>query len=331
MAQVNTVLGTISSSELGITIMHEHIGFGVPGWQYSCEHWWDEPTRFEKVTNDLTDFKLLGGSTLVDMSGIGMGRDPDFYACVSKSSGVHIVAATGFWEERGILGYFVDKNIEYLENLFVREITQGIDGTNIKAGIIKVGNSDSVMTTLEERTYRAAARAARRTGVPVSTHGPKMARQQLQVLMDEHLDVSQIVIGHRDNANALDIGLDQDLCQQGVFIGYDTIGIEEWSSMPYAMSDEKRADMVKTMIEAGFIRNLLLSMDTSSWGLGYRRAIGNVYVPYGSAIPNYGHLLRYFLPKLKQRGISDEQIHVMLVDNPRRAFGPSGSTPIDDK
>ncbi|MDO8637188.1 MAG: hypothetical protein Q7R34_13325 [Dehalococcoidia bacterium] len=320
MAQVNTVLGPIRPEEMGITAMHEHIGFGVPGWQYVPERWWEETDRFEKVTNDLLDFKMVGCVTFVDLSGIGMGRDPDFYACVSRSSGVHIVAATGFWEERGILGYFRDKDIDYLEELFVHEITQGMNETNIKAGIIKVGNSDSEMTAFEEKMYRAAARAAKRTGVAVTTHGPKMARKQMEVLLSEKLDISRIIIGHRDNANALDMELDKELCRQGVFIGYDTIGSEEYSPMPYVMADGIRVDMVKKMVDLGFVNNLLLSMDTSSWGLGWGRNIGPSRIPNGPALHGYSHMVRYFVPMLQKAGISEKDIHVMLVENPKRAL-----------
>lgn len=314
MAAVMTVLGPIAPEEVGVTAMHEHIIFGMPGWE------WDEealrmevlgsPAKvFERINNDLLDFRLSGGKTFVDTSGIGLGREVDLYVNLSRASGVHLIACTGFWAERGIVPYFRNKDIDYLADVFVRELTQGMEGTNVKAGIIKIGTG-STMTPLEERTFRAAARAAKRTGCAVTTHGIQTALQQVEVLLDEGLDPSRIIIGHCDDGSAINLERDKEICRRGAYVGYDHIGTEPvWSPMPYATTDERRVELVKTMIEAGFVNHLVISVDTN--GQSTHRP---------TQLHPYSHLLRYFVPKLRKAGISEEHIQTMLVETPKRVL-----------
>lgn len=309
MAKVNTVLGPIHPEEMGITAMHEHIQWGPPGWEWDPQWWYSVPRIYEKIHNELLDFKSLGGRTFVDTSGIGFGRDLDFYVNLARNTGVHIVACTGFWPEGGILGYFHDKDIDYFTELFVHELTVGVDRTNIKAGIIKVGTGP-YMTPLEEKTFRAAARAAARTGCAVTTHGVDTALRQLEVMMEEGLDPDRIIIGHLDDAHCLDLERDKEIARRGAYVGYDHIGIEDtWSRSIYAMADARRVELAVAMLEAGYERNLIISCDTNGWSLGWPN-------PYHTV----AHLVRYFVPKLRQAGISEETIHTLLVENPKRAL-----------
>ncbi len=321
MAFVNTVLGRISPEQMGITAVHEHIGFSHLGWEYDPDCFYNIAERMEKITNDLSDFRLLGGGTLVDVSGIGLGRDLDLYTLVSRGAGVNLVACTGFWAESGIHGYFHDKDIDYFEELFVTELTRGMENTNIKAGIIKIGNSTSEITRLEEITYRAAARAARKTGAAVTTHGSNVARKQVELFLDEKLDPERIIIGHLDAPTAIDLERDKEFCRKGIYVGYDHIGFEAWSMMHYAIPDARRVKLVKAMVEAGFVERVLISLDVSSWGLGYKHPPVRYRLPArGSAYHNYGHLDRYFVPMLRQAGISEDDVHTIQVKNPRRVI-----------
>ncbi|MFQ5879507.1 MAG: phosphotriesterase, partial [Dehalococcoidia bacterium] len=299
----------IHPEEMGITAMHEHILWGPPGWEWNPQWWYSVPRIYEKIYNELLDFKGLGGATFVDVSGIGLGRDLDFYVNLARSTGVHIVACTGFWEGYGILGYFHDKDIDYFTELFVHELTKGMGKTNIKAGIIKVGTGPT-MTPLEELTFRAAARAAKETGCAVTTHGVLTAMQQMEVLTEEGLDPSQIIIGHLSSAYSLDLERDKEIARRGAYLGYDHIGIEPtWSDAAYAMPDERKVELIIAMVEAGYAQNLILSCDVNGWSLGWKN-------PYHTV----AHLLRYFVPRLHRAGISEEMIHTLLVENPKRVL-----------
>ena len=310
MAQVNTVLGPIHPKQLGMTSLHEHILFSTPGWEYSPEarQHFDAPRVFEKIYNDLLDFKAVGGVTVVDVSGIGIGRDIEFYVCLSRYTKVNIVACTGFWAERKILPYFAERGIDYHTELFVKELTQGMGTTMVKAGVIKVGNSGDRFTRLEEMTYRAAARASRRTGAAIVTHGTQFAKKQAEILLDEGADPTRVIISHLDAAYALDLERDKELARKGFYIGYDHIGTEGWSSAAYAMPDEKRIELVLEMIRSGFLNQIVLANDTNGWSVGL--------VQRGTQQHTYAHLLRNFVPKLLKSGISEDEIHTMLVVTP---------------
>lgn len=309
MAQVNTVLGPIHPDELGITLAHEHIQFGPPGWEFAPESWASLPRVFETINNDLLDLRSIGGKTLVCCSGIGLGRDVDFYVNLSRSSGVHIVASTGFWAEQGISPFFALKDIDYHEEMYVTELTKGMERTMVKAGVIKVGNSRDEFTPIEEVTYRAAARASRRTGCAIITHGVNFARRQAEIMVDEEkADPGRIIISHLDARYSLDLERDKEFCRRGLYVGYDHIGTEDiWSPTPYAMPDDKRVELVKAMLDAGFVKNVIISNDTN----GHSTA-------RPTQLHTYAHLQRYFLPKLQRVGVSEEDIHIMLVENPKR-------------
>lgn len=313
---VNTVLGSIHADQIGVAAMHEHVQFGVAGWEYGPEEWFDRLWVFEKTSYDLRDFREAGGFTLVDCSGIGLGRDVYLFALLSRSTGVHIVCSTGYWAERGIHPYFARRDIDFQEELFVRELTEGmldrdVDATSSKAGIIKLANSLDTMTPLEEITFRAGARAARRTGCAVTTHGPLQARRQLEVLREEGLDADRIIIGHLDDVTAIDFERDKEIARSGAYVGYDHIGTEDiWSPAFYATTDHRRADLVAAMVEAGYKDRLILSCDTNAFRLG------------GPTAPKhrYAHLIRAFVPMLRQRGVSAEAVHDILVENPKRVL-----------
>lgn len=310
---VQTVLGPIAAADVGICDMHDHLLWSSPGWEYSPEAFahFDRPRVFEKIEADLRDYHSLGGRTIVDVSGVGMGRDVRFYADLSRETGVHIVACTGFWAERKILLYYRTRDLDYLTELMLHEVTKGIGTTDVRAGIIKVGTSRDEMTPLEERTFRAAARASRRSGVAITTHGVAMAERQAEIFLEEGADPTRIVIGHLDDKTSMDLERDKRLGRQGFYLGYDHIGIDpKWSPMYYAMPDERRADLVVAMIEAGFLDRIVVAPDTNAWSIGL--------VHRGTPKSTFAHLLRGWAPLLRARGVTDEAVRTMLVETPRK-------------
>ncbi|MFC1893633.1 phosphotriesterase [Chloroflexota bacterium] len=311
MAYVNTLLGTIDPEEMGITAIHEHIMWGLPGWEYDPGYWFDIGYAFEKCYHDLIDFRLVGGGTYVDCSGISLGRHLAIYTKLAKSTGLNIVASTGFWADYGIAPHFRTKDIDYFEDLFIRELTQGMGHTLVKAGIIKVGNGEETFTELEEIEYRAAARAAKRTGAAVITEGVHFALKQLEILLSEKVDPSRIIIAHLDSEGYMDLERDKQIAHAGAYVSYDQAGIENtWSRTRYAMPDERRVELVSAMLEAGFQDRILLSSSSKCWGLGRGEAHRHMI----------GHVLRYFVPKLKQAGVSEAAINAMLLENPKHVL-----------
>lgn len=312
MARVNTVLGPIHPAEIGTCSLHEHLLWSEPGWEFSPEanEVFDPPKVFAKVYGDLMDFKRAGGRTLVDCSGVGIGRDPELYAAWSRYSGVNVVCSTGFWAKEKIIPYFAERDLDYMTEFMVHELTVGMGTSSIRAGVIKVGNSRDGMWPIEEQTYRAAARAAKKTGSAIITHGVNFAERQVEVLLEEGADPSRVLISHLDAAYSLDFERDLRITRQGFFIGYDHIGTDPaWSPQPYAMKDERRVELVTRMIAAGYLEQMVLANDTNSWSIG----LAHRETPEHT----FAHLLTSFVPMLKKAGVTEKQIHSMLVETPR--------------
>ena len=202
MPRVNTVLGTIPAEELGIVAVHEHIGYGMPGLR--AGHEVVEVARssaYEETVPKLRKFREYGGGTFVDATGICNGRDVDYYKSLSAKTGVHIVACTGFVGGDTALPYFARASVDYLAEVFIHEITVGIGNTGAKAGVIKVGVSrGGRMTDLDKRIYRAAARAAVVTGVPILTHLAIDAENRRSTIFNEEgLPLDRVLFGHADD------------------------------------------------------------------------------------------------------------------------------------
>ena len=251
---------------------------------------------------------------MVDCSGIGFGRDIELYRMISKYSGVHVIACTGFWTGLGMSGYFLDKGIDYMEDLFLREMTRGIGTTGVKAGIIKVGNSESTFTEWEERQYRAAARAAKRVGCAVITHGVPLALRQLEIFQSEGLDLSRVIVSHC--YHTINPERDREVARRGAWISFDTWGVLDGSSPnEYAKPDEVRADILKSIIDDGFVKQVLISADINAFSLGWQRSS-----PY-TGKSTMADVLRTAPKKLRRVGISEDLVwNQILTENPRKAL-----------
>ncbi|WP_087974620.1 phosphotriesterase family protein [Oceanobacillus rekensis] len=311
MGKINTVLGPIATEQLGVTALHEHIGFGLPGCDLDTKWWEARPKMLEVTINKLRRFRELGGRTIVDCTGIGTGRDISYWQVVSRVTGVNIVPMTGFVSGDTVLPYFRDKSIEYLADLFYHEITVGIEGTNVKAGAIKAGVSRGGLSELDERVYRAAARAARAAGVPILTHLSIDADRQMDLIEMEGLSLDRIVIGHSDGKEGLDPERDFRIAERGAYVGYDTIGFDTEKGTPevpapfWARPKGERLDQVMNLFNAGYANRAIISCDANCFALGW-----------ASTEHSVAELLENFIPDLKDRGVSDETVKMLLVDTP---------------
>ncbi|SDH60366.1 phosphotriesterase-related protein [Alteribacillus persepolensis] len=311
MGKINTIQGAIATEQLGITAMHEHIGFGLPGCDLDTKWWEARPKMLEVTIDKLRRFRELGGQTIVDCTGIGTGRNIPYWQVVSQTTGVNIVACTGFVSGDTVLPYFRDKSVEYLADLFYHEITVGIAGTNVKAGAVKVGVSRGGLSELDERVYRAAARAARATGVPILTHLSINGDRQMDLFETEGLPLDRVVIGHSDGAEGLDPERDFRIAKRGAFVGYDTIGFDTEKGTPevpapfWARPRKERLDQVMDLFNAGYTNRAIISCDANCWALGW-----------ASTEHSVAELLEVFVPDLKARGVSDETIEQLLIHTP---------------
>lgn len=308
MSRVNTVLGPIATEELGFVAVHEHIGYGMPGSELD-PRWWKTPEdRYEETVPKLRAFHEYGGGTFVDATGICNGRDVDYYKSLSAKTGVHIVACTGFVGGDTALPFFARASVDYLTRQFVHEITVGIGDTGSRAGVIKVGVSrGGRMTDLDKRIYRAAARAALSTGVPVLTHLAIDAETAIGIFGEEGLPLDRVLFGHADDGVNAEKTRDTWIAEQGGRVGFDTFGYEtELEDPPFwARPRKERLEHFLRFIDR-YPDQALASADANCSPLGWPGVKGHTV--------NY--IFEDLIPDLRTAGIDRATIKRLFVDNP---------------
>lgn len=309
MSKVNTVLGAIPAEELGLVAIHEHIGYGMPGSELDTR-WWKSPEqRYEETVPKLRAFHEYGGGTFVDATGICNGRDVDYYKSLSAKTGVHIVASTGFVGGDTALPHFAKASVDYLMRQFVHEITVGIGTTGSRAGVIKVGVSrGGRMTDLDKKIYRAAARAAVQTGVPILTHLAIDAEPAIAIFREEGLPLDRVLFGHVDDGVNAERTQDTWIVEQGGRLGFDTFGYEtELPDPPFwARARRERIDHFLRFVKGGFEDRVLASADANCSPLGWPGVKGHTV--------NY--IFQQLIPDLREAGVDEATITKIFVENP---------------
>ncbi len=321
--QINTVTGPVSTNDLGITLVHEHIVFGYPGWECDRSIAPFEPHSIVKTAvNVFEGLKKFGLRTYVDATPNDAGRCPEIYKEVAENTGINIICSTGFYYEgEGMSTYWKLRSIasdicQEICELFVKEITVGIRDTGIKAGVIKVGSSKGEITDYEKIVFQAAGRAQKETGVPVITHTQEgtMGPDQARLLIETGADPQKIQIGHMSDNLSLDY--QQEVFEQGVYVSWDRMGFQGLLGCPM---DDERYPVMAELIKKGYADRLLLSHDSCIQGLGRPLKIPDDFLPLVSDW-NPSHLFQKVIPNLKKLGVTDDQIQTIIEDNPRRLF-----------
>jgi predicted metal-dependent phosphotriesterase family hydrolase len=306
---IGTVLGRIIPEQLGICMVHEHLI--VDAWGM-----WPVPNYslivddVDLVAEEVEAYRAAGGVSIVDVTNIGLGRDPLALRRISQATGVQIVMGCGWYRERVYPSYIQEKSANELAAMLVSEINEGVEATGIRPGIIgEIGTERKFITPAQERVFRAVARAHLQTGAPISTHTThwgELALEQLDLLEEEGVDPHHVIIGHLGDRR--DISLLLPIAERGAFLGIDNIGYHDYQK------EERRAQNVIELIEAGFRSQLLLSMDIATL---------NDLQSYGGK--GFDYLLLKFIPLLRELGATDEDVQALLIDNPQRALAFSES------
>ena len=262
--------------------------------------------REDAAIKELTWFLAAGGRALVEMTPADYGRNAAGLKRVSEESGVHIVCVTGHHKEAFSAAWVQDRSIEELTDRFIREVAIGVDGTSIKAGTIKAASSLNTVTPNEEKVFRAAARAQRATGAPISTHteAGTLALEQIELLRSEGADLSHVTIGHLDRR--LDWEYHLKIARTGVYLGYDQISKEKYAP------DSQRVEFILRLVKEGLGQQIVLGGDLA------RKSYWPSYGTGGG--PGLTYILWRFVPWLRSEGLSEDAIVNMLVRNPARAL-----------
>ncbi len=346
--KVQTVLGPIDADKLGVTLTHEHllviasgafkapedpdlrrralepVGYDNIGWvRYHPLLNKDnlELTDVSIATDEAMRFRQAGGSTIVDMSNMSIGRDPAALVRIARATGLNIVMGTGYYTEttvpeqvrRGL-------NEDLLTDIMLRDITVGVGDTGIRSGILGEIGTDWPMTDFERMSLRAAVRVQKQTGAPMNVHSGKSPSAPFEIvraLEKEKADLSRVCVAHIDS-RVFDWHIAADLAKSGVYLGFDSFSLEGWYDTRLVLSEENpvvcdipndagRLNDILALVREGFIKQILISHDHC---MKYRLC------HWGG--PGYAHILENVVPLMRRKGFTGEQIHTILVENPKR-------------
>jgi phosphotriesterase-related protein len=330
MPVVETVRGPVETSELGRTYMHEHIFVLTPDVQTNFpEEWGREEDRVADAVAKLEAAAAQGTRTFVDPTVIGLGRYiPRIQAIAERVPQLNIVVATGcytydhvpfFFHFRGpALAAAVGMDIpDPMVDMFVKDITEGIAGTGVKAAFLKCAIDEQGMTNDVARIMRAVARAHRRTGAPITVHTHPASHTGVDVkklLCDEEgVDPTRVVLGHSGDSTEMDHLA--ELADHGFVLGMDRFGIHAGAN-----TFEGRCDVVVELCRRGYAGRMVLSHDAACYIDWIDPNVISIMDKW-----NYLHIEQDVLPYLREHGVSEDQIDAMLVANPRRYFENTGA------
>jgi phosphotriesterase-related protein len=337
---VVTVRGPVDPAALGMTLTHEHLFLNL-------ENWWVEPTtdadrafasapvtlellsklRYasmsnwdnihiddqETVLSEVAAFKVAGGGTIVDVTLPAIGRDPLRLREVAERVDVHVVCGCGYYVESAHPPEVERATAEDLADIITRELLMGIDGTGVRSGVIGEIGTGSPMTPNERKVLEAAAIAHRRTGAPISIHlsSPGTGGHIVLDALQEHgVDLTRVALGHLDGTHPIDVADHRSLAARGAYVEYDLFGNTEFTEngfWPPPASDLDRIDALRELWMAGVGDQVLLSHDI---------CMKMQQIAHGGF--GFAHLPGHVAPFMRGTGFSDQQLSMMLTENPAK-------------
>ena len=333
--KILTVKGPIDPGTLGVTIMHEHIflDWKVPSSKQATDaRLYSERVSLENLSllrvrgtanrdnllltdmdlavEELLHFKRWGGQALVDTTpGYKFGRDPLALLQVSNATGLDIVMGAGYYTDGAHPPDMDRRTAEDLTEELIQDVAVGVNGTGIRSGIIGEVGTSRILTANEMKSVRASARASRATGVAISFHHGGYWEDKFRVLdavASEGADLNRVIIGHANHI-AADVPFMKRLLERGVYVQFDLLG--EVIPRLGRIHDAEVVSAILELVRAGYVNRLLLSQDVCT---------KTMLKAYGGM--GYSYVLEFVVPELKRLGITEDQIRMILVENPRRVL-----------
>ena len=338
--KVQTVLGPIAPEDLGITLPHEHLISDGSCWfvepseatEKAMVHhpvtldilWWLRYHLFQNMDDlllldeqeaikEAIHFKLAGGNSIVELSNIGLGRDPAALARISRATGLNVIMGSGYYLAVSHGPEMDAKTEEEITDEIVRDIMVGAGNSGIRSGIIGEIGCSWPLADNERKSLRAAARAQQLTGAALNVHpgqGEEAAMEIVKILGDAGADLTRTVVDHIDRA-VRDPQNRIKLAKTGCYLEYDLFGREGYYPVHHRIidlpNDAQRINEITELINKGYLSQMLISQDI--WNKTQCCAYGG----WG-----YAHVLRDTIPVMRVKGMTEEQIHTIMVENPRR-------------
>ena len=304
-ARVMTVLGFVPASRLGRTLMHEHVMVDFIGAEKIAPGRYDPEEVFRKALPHLEKLKAAGGETLVECTPEYIGRDASLLRRLSKASGLYIITNTGFYgaaDDKYVPALAYKETADELAMRWARDFEDGIPPDNVRPGITKIGVDSGPLSEINAKLVRAAARAHKRTGLAIASHTGNgvAAMAELSVLKEENVDPSAFIWVHAQNES--DASYHQRAATLGAWVEFDGIAPESIS---------RHVELVTGMKRAGHLRRVLISQDAGWYHVGE---------PGGGAFRGYETLFTEFLPALRRAAMTEDEINMLIIRNPRHAL-----------
>ncbi len=355
--RIQTVLGIIDADSLGVTLPHEHLlcdasCYFVEPTEASEKRLAHQPITLENLSwmllhptnhagglilgdeqlaiKEALRYKWAGGDTIVELTPIGIGRDPLGLARIARATGLNIIMGSGYYIGLSHPPELAAKTEEEITEEIVRDIMVGVGDTGVRAGIIGEIGCSTPLEDNERKVLRASAAAQRRTGAALNIHpsfSEDLVLESIKILGDAGADLSRTIISHSDRSSFSNRTSYHRLADAGCYLEYDVFGdalapfSDAWAGerlnakrgLLGRRSEVDRINEIKCFIDEGYLNHILISQDVF---LKHR------YVTYGGS--GYAYILREIVPWMRLGGISDEQIHTMMVENPKRflSFAP---------
>ena len=341
--KVQTVLGIVDASALGITMMHEHLLHDASVFFTEPAAASDRPLAHQPVCLEnlswvrlnesnnldnvrLTDgalaareaklYQLARGDSLVELTTSGVfGRDPLGLVRISRATGLNIIMGTGYNGAALHPPKLVAQTEEDITDELVNEIAVGVGSTGVHAGIIgEIGCS--TLDETERKVLCCCARAQQRSGVAISIHptpNDAAALEIMTLLGDAGADLNHTIMGHVD-ISGFSKSTCHELADAGCYLGYDNFGLEGLMELPglgrtVDLRDTQRVDDIAELIADGYVEKIIISQDV---------ATKHRLVAYGGL--GYAHILRDIVPLMRSRGVTEDHLYTLLVDNPKRVL-----------
>ena len=303
--RAHTVLGVRSPDDLGITLMHEHVMVDFIGADKVSSERYDSDEVFRIALPHLRKVREQGCRTIVECTPAYIGRAVGLLHRLSEASGIQIVTNTGYYgaaNDKFVPEHARRETADDLARRWIAEFRDGIEGTGIKPGIMKIGVDRGPLSPIDEKLVRAAARAHRETGLTIASHtGDGVAAlAELEILRQEGVSASAFIWVHAQNEPNLE--LHAEGAKRGAYVEFDGI-------RPASL--DAHVGMVRNLIDRGNLGRILISQDAGWYHVGE---------PGGGEYRGYEYLLADFIPALRKGGATEHQVHALLVENPRRAL-----------
>jgi phosphotriesterase-related protein len=342
--KVQTVLGTITPDELGITLTHEHCLVDLVVWFIEPTEASQRYVAYQPITlenfgwvrynpmshqdnlrlldeeiaiKELQLYKRAGGNSLVDVTNVGIARDPLALTRLARTTGLNIIMGSGYYAGASHPPDMDSKSEGEITEEIVRDITVGVGNTGVRAGIIGEIGCSWPLTDNELKVLRASARAQQLTGAALTVHPGRSDSaylETLEILDNAGADLSRVIMDHVDRGifdHVKRLKIIEDCAKTGCYLAYDGFGHESYFPLGLApgsgidrLNDRQRVDDIAKLIDRGYLRQILVSQDC---------CLKMNLCHYGGG--GYAHILNNVLPRMRDHGIPDEAIHTILVEN----------------